>query len=128
MLEKFSMEAVLNKLAAIGGNGKFQEKDWRIRCRLNWHTKAKSAVRHMLSGARKIEPEEIKDIEEGFIKHFPEMVEAHRAANRQLFDQMRTEVARLEAGDVEFHKPQIEAMRSVLLQLGNMVGQNGIED
>lgn len=40
-LEKFAMAVLVEKLAALGGDGPFKAREWKIRSRLNWHTKAR---------------------------------------------------------------------------------------
>lgn len=116
-LEKLPMTSALaEKLDRIGGDGKLQEREWRIRCRLNWHTKAKSAVRHLLHGERKPTLEEAREIEAAHFKWCAEQVKANRDANIQLFNSMREALDAMERTDSEFFGPHIEEMRQLLLQ------------
>jgi len=62
-LEKNSMTALAEKLAVLGGTGPLKQREWRIRCRLGWHDKASSAVRHMLHRERLPSLDEAKEIE-----------------------------------------------------------------
>lgn len=117
MVEKVSMsQALAEMLDRIGGPGKFQERDWRISSRLNWHTKAKSAVRHLLHGERKPTLEEAKQIEAAHFKWCAEQVKANRDANEQLFKSMREALDAMERTDAEFFGPHIEEMRQLIFQ------------
>lgn len=118
-LEKFSMAALAEKLAAIGGGGKLAEREWRIRCRLNWHDKARSTVRHMLYGERRPDAEEAKQIEAAHLRYCAEKVKANAAENEAIFHSMRSALAAMEASDAEFFRPHVEAVRELLFQLGN---------
>ena len=122
------MNAIAEKLSAIGGAGKLLEREWRIRNRLNWHTKASSAVRHLIYGERKPTIEEIKQIEAAHLKYCAEKVGANRDENRKLFDAMRRSIEAMEQGDAEFYGPQIEAVRDILFRNGNAIGETGSED
>lgn len=73
-LEKVSMTALVEKLTAIGGPGPLKQREWRIRVRLNWHHKAKSAVRHMLYGARQPTYQEAREIEAAHLKFCAERI------------------------------------------------------
>lgn len=117
-LEKSSMTALAEKLGQIGGAGRLKEREWRIRVRLNWHGKARSAVRHLLHGERRPTLEEARQIEAAHLKFCAEKVEANRRENECLFQSMRAALAAMEASDPEFYRPHIEAMRGMLLQLG----------
>ena len=126
-LGKSPMSSLVRKLSEIGGDGPFKSVDWRIRVRLNWHHKAKSAVRHILEGVRKIDLDEAAEIEAAHLKWCAEKVEANRDENRKLFDAMRKSIEAMEQGDSEFYRPHIEAVRDLLLQHGNVSGQAGSE-
>lgn len=101
-LEKFSMNAIVDKLDDLGGDGPFKQRDWQIRSRLNWRTKAKSAVRHILSGARKVSVEEAREIEAAHMKFCAEKVEANRDENRKLLDALARSLAAMEASDPDY--------------------------
>lgn len=126
-LEKFSMSAVLDKLEVIAGHGKFATRDWQVRKRLNWHTKAKSVVRHMLSGERKISVEEAAQIHAAHLKYCAEQVEANRNENTKLFADMHSAIAAMQATDPDFYRPHIEAIGELLFQGRDMVRKNGSE-
>lgn len=95
-----------DKLRELAGTGKLSVREWRIRERLNWHDKAKTAVRHMLQGEQFPRPEEASEIEAAY--------EANRRENAALFDTLRKAIAAMEAVDPAFHGPQIEALRQLL--------------
>lgn len=120
----FPMRLIVEKLEAIGGDGKWLERDWRIRVRLNWHHKARSAVRHMLDGTRRIDAAEAKQIELAHVKYCAEQIEANRVENAKLFASMRSAIAAMEASDPEFYGPHIEALGADMLRRGNLVSKN----
>ncbi|MFT3987209.1 hypothetical protein [Aestuariivirga sp.] len=122
------MAALVEKLSVIAGPGKLAEREWRIRCRLNWHTKPKSAVRHLLYGERQPSLEEAKQIEAAHIKHCAQKIEANRDENRRLYDAMREALSAMEATDPDFYRPHIEAVGEMLLRGRNAAGQAGTED
>lgn len=128
VLEKFSMTALAEKLAAIGGDGPLKSREWRIRSRLNWHTKARSAVRHMLYGERCPTLEEAKQIEAAHLKYCAERINANAAENEALLSEMRSALAAMETCDPEFFRPHIEAVGKLLLQPWNRVREGGSED
>ena len=119
-LEKVAMTALVEKLTALGGIGSFKSREWRIRVRLSWHTKSKSAVRHILSGARKISLEEGREIEAAHIKWCASQVKAHRDADAKLFAEMQSAIEAMQRSDPEFYRPHIEAVRDILFPAGNM--------
>lgn len=127
MMEKFSMTALVEKLNAIGGTGKWLEREWRIRTRLNWHTKARSAVRHMAYGERKPSLQEAREIEIAHLKFCAETTEANREANARLYSEMRGAIAAMEQSDPEFYRPHIEALGELLLRDRHMAGESGME-
>ena len=127
-LEKSSMAAIAKKLSAIGGQGRMKEREWRIRCRLNWHNKAASAVRHLLHGERKPTIEETKQSEAAHLRFCAEKVKANAAENEALFASMRSAISAMEAADVEFYRPHIEAMRDILFRDRNEAREVGIQD
>jgi len=124
-LEKFAMAVLVEKLAALGGDGPFKAREWKIRSRLNWHTKARSTVRHILSGARKVSLEEARQIEAAHLRFCAEKVEANRDENRKLLDSLRQSLAAMEASDPEFFSEQAEAVRQILFRHGNGASQDG---
>jgi hypothetical protein len=115
-LEKVSMAALVDKLAAIGGPSPLKQREWRIRVRLNWHHKAKSAVRHMLYGARQPTYQEAREIEAAHLKFCAERIRQNAAENEALLSSMRSAVAAMEACDPAFFEPHLLAMREILLQ------------
>ena len=115
-LEKVSMAALVDKLAAIGGPGPLKQREWRIRVRLNWHHKAKSAVRHMLYGARQPTYQEAREIEAAHLKFCAERIRQNAAENEALLSSMRSAVAAMENCDPAFFQPHVDAMREILLQ------------
>ncbi len=124
-LEKLSSEAivsaVIEKLNHIAGAGKMIERDWRARNRLRWHTKAKSAVRHLLNGERRPSLDEAREIEAAHLKYCAEQIEVNRAANAKLFDTMQQSIAAMQTSDPDFYRPHIEALGETLLRLRNGV-------
>lgn len=138
MLEKSPMKErrVVNALThiemldKIGGGPAVKQsaKEWAIRCALNWHTKARSAVRHMLAGERKMSAQEEWDIELGYLKHCAHLIEAHRDEDRKLFATIRSSLEYLENADPEFHRPAIEALGELADTLRGVVGETRGED
>jgi hypothetical protein len=127
-LEKLSMNAIAEKLADIGGSGPLKSREWRIRCRLNWHNKAASAVRHMLYGARRPSLEEAKQIEAAHLKYCAERIRQNAAENAALLQEMRSALAAMETSDPEFFAPHIATVREMLLQRRDQAGENGNGD
>ena len=127
MLEKSSMHAISEKLIAIGGSGPLKAREWRIRCRLNWHHKAVSAVRHMLYGERCPSLDEAREIEAGHLKFCAEKLLENRAENETLMASMRSALAAMETSDPEFYRPHIESVGAMLLQRGHQAGESGGE-
>ena len=119
------MAALAAKLSELGGGGKLAEREWRIRCRLNWHRKPKSAVRHLLYGERRPSLDEAKEIEAAHLRLCAEKIEANRDDNARLFAAMRTALATMEASDPEFYRPHIEAVRELLFRHGHRGGEGG---
>jgi hypothetical protein len=126
-LEKFSMTVLAEKLLDIGGTGPLKAREWRIRCRLNWHTKAASAVRHMLYGARKPTLDEAREIEAAHLKFCAEKLLENRAENQTLMASMRSALAAMETSDPEFYRPHIESVGAMLLQSRHQSGESGGE-
>jgi hypothetical protein len=128
VLEKVSMMAVIaEKLNALGGEGKLLEREWRIRSRLNWHTKASSAVRHLIYGERKPTVQEVKEIEAAHVKYCAERIEANRDENAKLFAAMRHAIEAMEKTDPDFYRPHIEAVGDILLRGRNVAGEKIVE-
>lgn len=115
-LEKFAMTALVEKLAAIGGSGPLKQREWRIRVRLNWHNKAKSAVRHLLYDNRRPTLDEAREIEAAHLKFCAERIRANAAENEALLSSMRSALAAMENCDPAFFQPHLDAMREILLQ------------
>ena len=128
-LEKLSMTAALaEKLNAIGGSGPMKLREWRIRCRLNWHEKARSAVRHMLYGERTPTLQEAKQIEAAHLKYCAERIHHNAAENAALLQEMRSALAAMETSDPDFFAPHIDAVREMLLQRRDQANENSNED
>jgi len=127
-LEKSSMTALAEKLDAIGGHGPLKAREWRIRCRLNWHDKAASAVRHLLYGERRPTVDEAKQIEAAHLRYCAERIRANAAENETLLSSMRAALAAMEAADPEFFRPHVEAVGAMLLQRGHQASETGDED
>ena len=113
---KCSMNVLGEKLTALGGVGSMKQREWRIRCRLGWHGKAASAIRHLLYGERRPTWQEAREIEAAHLKFCAERIRANEAENAALLSSMRAALAAMEASDPEFFEPHIEAMREILLQ------------
>ena len=117
MVDGFSrMTALVEKLTAIGGDGSLKQREWRIRCRLGWHTKARSAVRHILNGERGLSVAQARQIEAAHFKYCAERIEVNARENADLLREMRSALAAMEATDPEFFEPTIDAVRQMLLQ------------
>lgn len=116
MLEDLPMAQLAEKLNQIGGEGKLAEKEWRIRNRLKWHDKAKSAIRHLLHRERNPSLEEARQIEAAHLKWCAEQVELNRRNNEQLFLSMRAALEAMERTDPEFYGPTVEEVRQLLFQ------------
>jgi len=125
MLGKYSMTAFVDKLVGLGGLGKLQEREWRIRSRLSWHTKAKSAVRHLMYGERKPSLEEAAQINAAHLRYCAETIEANRNENAKLFATMQSALAAMQASDPEFYAPHVQAVSEILLRARNMAGIEG---
>lgn len=127
-LEKISTMALAEKLGAIGGTGPMKAREWRIRCRLGWHDKAASAIRHLLYGERRPTWQEAREIEAAHLKFCAERIRANEAENAALLSSMRAALAAMEAGDADFYKPHIEALRAMLLQRRAQASEPGGPD
>ena len=127
-MEKSSMNAIAEKLSAIGGHGPLKAREWRIRCRLNWHDKARSAVRHLLYGERRPTLAEAKEIEAAHLRYCAERIKANAAENEALLSSMRTALAAMEQTDPEFFGPTIEAVGEILLQRRAQSLEHGEKD
>jgi hypothetical protein len=127
MLEKGSMNALAEKLSDIGGHGPLKAREWRIRCRLNWHHKASSAVRHLLYRERCPSLDEAKEIEAAHLKFCAEKLLENRAENQTLMASMRSALAAMEESDPEFYRAHIEAVGAMLLQSRHQAGEGGGE-
>lgn len=132
---KSPMTSIVAKLNDLAGPKPTKSQDWRIRVRLNWHDKARSAIRHMLAGTRKITHEEARQIEAGHLRYCAEKAEANRAETQKLFASMRTAIAAMERSDPAFFGEQIAAMREVLLRprklsapVGNETGGDEVSE
>lgn len=116
VLEFRSMHAIAEKLTALGGDGPLKAREWRIRCRLGWHSKAQSAVRHLLYRERRPSLDEAREIEAAHLKFCAERILENRAENETLMASMRSALAAMEASDPEFFEPTIKAVGEILLQ------------
>ena len=111
-----------DKLAELGGAGPAKVCEERIKTRTGWHDKAPSAIRHMLSGSRKISADERNDIEAAYLRYCADKIKVNNDDNRRLYQTIRNAIAALEKSDPEFHRPQIEALREIVNQLGYLGG------
>lgn len=123
-----SVTALAEKLSVLGGHGPLKSREWRIRCRLGWHSKAQSAVRHLLYGERSATHEEAKQIEAAYLKHCAERIQQHAAETAHLYRELQSALAAMEASDPEFFAPHIDAVRELLFQRRNQARETGSED
>jgi hypothetical protein len=121
-MEEKSMESLVTKLNDIAGFGKLANRELRLRSLLNWRTKAKSSIRHLLHGEQRPSLEEAKEIEAAHLKHCAEKIERNRAETIKLFNTMRASIAAMEASDPEFYEPHIAMVREALFSDGNTGG------
>ncbi len=121
------MTVTIAQLRRLGGAGPMKTVEWRIRVTLNWHSKAASAVRHLLHGERRPTLEEAKDIEAAHLLWCAQQVEANRRENHQLYIAMRTALAAMAASDPDFYRPHVEALRQLLLPAGGPSGGDGAD-
>lgn len=122
------MTALVEKLSSIAGGGKLSEREWRVRCRLKWHTKPKSSVRHLLYGERKPSIEEARQIEAAHFKLCAEKIQEHDEATKRLFENMRIALMAMEQSDPGFFGPHIQEARELLLRHRNPADQAGDKD
>jgi hypothetical protein len=125
MMEESSMTALAEKLTDIGGTGPLKAREWRIRCRLNWHDKASSAVRHLIYGERRPSLDEAREIEAAHLKYCAEKILENRAENASLLSSMHAALAAMESSDPEFYRAHIEALGAMLLQSRSQSRENG---
>lgn len=121
------MSAYVEKLDQIGGGSevkKFALKDWQIRARLKWHDKAKSAIRHILRGDRKLSGQEEREIEAAHLRFCADAIKAKHDETKDLFASMRRAIDAMERSDPEFYRPHIEAVRDQMLRLGYVADGN----
>lgn len=112
------MTALAEKLRAIGGDGKFAACEWRIRVALNWHTKPKSTIRHMINLERRPTYQEAQEIEAAYAKHCAAKVEQNRRENAELIESIIRFAEQARHVDEDFYQPRLEALRESLLRLG----------
>lgn len=124
-LGKLSMNAIAEKLSAIGGQGPLKAREWRIRCRLGWHNKAPSAIRHLLYQERRPSLDEAREIEAAHLRFCAEKINENRAENAALLASMRSALAAMEQADPEFYRAHIEALGAMLLQSRHQAGEGG---
>jgi hypothetical protein len=127
-LEKPSMTVLVEKLSALGGSGPLKAREWRIRCRLNWHDKAASAVRHLLYRERCPTIVEAREIEAAHARYCAERIRANAAENQSLISSLRSALAAMETTDPAFFEPTIESVRAILLQRWAQASEPGGED
>jgi hypothetical protein len=118
----------IEMLEELGGDRKAEARDWHLRCLLNWHDKAKSAIRHILSGEQKLSGQDERDIEAAYITYHADEIEANREEDRKHYAALRDVIAVLETADPEIHRKAIEAVRDVAGRLGSMASQGRAED
>ena len=112
------MTALADKLGAIAGAGKLEQRVWRVRIRCRWHHKARTAVRHLLYGERRASLEEARDIEAAFARYCAEKIEKNRAENADLLKSIVIFAEIAARVDAEFYQHHLEALRESLLRLG----------
>jgi hypothetical protein len=127
MIEALTHREMLDK---IGGDEKLPAKarEWSIRKALNWHTKAKSAIRHLLAGEQKFSPQEERDVEAGFMRFCADQIRRHHEEDRQYLATIRSSIDRLESIDPDFHRPAIQALGELADCLRGVAGEAGGED
>lgn len=127
-LEKISTMALAEKLGALGGSGPMKAREWRIRCRLGWHDKAASAIRHLMYGERRPTWEEAHEIEAAHLKFCAERIELNARENSALLRELRSALAAMEASDPDFFEPTIKAVGEMLLQRWAQALEHGGQD
>ena len=127
-LEKETMAALTAKLADIAGDGKLQAREWRVRCRLNWHNKAPSRIRHIIYGEVRPSLDEAREIEAAYAKWCANRLREIDGETKQLFDSIRQSVAAMEATDPEFFAPTIADVSAALLRCRMQRSDPGTED
>jgi hypothetical protein len=115
-------------LEQIAEGRKAEARDWHLRCKLNWHEKAKSFVRHVWYGEQELSAQDERDIELAYIRYHADQIEANRAEDRRLFATIRSSLEYLESADPEFHRPAIEALGELADRLRGVAGQARNED
>jgi hypothetical protein len=120
----------LQMLKLIGGGEgvKMPAMDHAIRKRLNWWTKARSAVRHILHGEQKLTSQDERDIELGYLKYCADLIEAHRHEDEQHLATIRSSLEYLQSVDPDFHRPAIEALGQLADRLRNIAVKTGTGD
>lgn len=107
-----------------GGVGvKMLAKDHKIRKRLKWHDKAKSAIRHILNGEQTLSGQDERDIELGFLTYCADLIEAHRDEDQKMLETIRSSLEYLQAADADFHRPAIEALGAFADRLRGSLGR-----
>jgi len=117
-MEKLSMAVLAEKLGQIAGPGKLEDREWRIRNRLRWHDKAKSAVRHLLNGEQRADLEETLQIEAAYALWCVDKIEAIPDETAKLIAAINEFAERAARVDPEFFRPTVEALRARLYRLG----------
>ena len=115
-------EAVLGKLREIAGHGKLELREYRVKSALNWRTKARSTIRHLLKGEQRPSLEEATQIEAAHFRHCAKTIEANRNENAKLFASMQSALEAMQASDPEFFASQIAAVSEILLRGRNVAG------
>lgn len=121
MIEALTHKQMLDKIGG-GDSVKLTAKDWTVRRALNWHTKAKSAVRHLLAGEQKFSPEEQRDVEAGFLRFCADEIRRHHEEDQRLIATLQSSLEYLSKIDPEFHQPAIQALRSMADRIGHVAG------
>lgn len=126
MIEALTHQEMLAKIAS--GEKKFAAKDWRIRKALNWHAKAKSAVRHLLAGEQTFSPQEERDVEAAFLQFCADQIRRHHEEDRQYIATIKSSIQHLENIDPDFHRPAIQALGELADCLRGVAGKAGREN
>lgn len=111
------MAAVADKLSELAGIGKLAVREYRVRSRLNWHTKAKTAVRHLLHGEQKADEDERLQIDAAHARWCAEKIEANTHDTARLIASIAEFAERASRVDAEYFREDIEALRQSLCRL-----------
>lgn len=122
---------VRDKLNEIGG-GEQRKLDARITAARSWLAKvnerrwrngvAYGRIKRFIYLEQQPSIEEYAEINIAHARFAPDKIEANRAEDRRLYESIRKAIGTAERADPEFYRYQLEAMREVLLRLGQLAG------